>query len=94
MTLASLINALSLQVPFLIIPAAFDLRSSGQYFLAYRVLVLPASLVGSAVTLIACALAFRHFKRGQMHFWPKAARENIRNLAADKTGLAQSLRTS
>jgi lipopolysaccharide exporter len=52
MTLASLVNAMTLQIPFLMIPAAFDLESSGQYFLAYRVLVLPASLVGSAVSQV------------------------------------------
>ncbi len=52
MTLASLVNAVTLQIPFLVIPAAFDLESSGQYFLAYRVLVLPASLVGAAVSQV------------------------------------------
>jgi len=52
MTAASLLNALSLQVPFLLIPAFFDLESSGQYFLAFRVLVLPASLVAAAVSQV------------------------------------------
>ena len=52
MTGASFLNALSLQVPFLLIPALFDLRSSGQYFLAYRVLVLPGSLVAAAVSQV------------------------------------------
>lgn len=52
MTVASLLNALSLQVPFLLIPALFDLESSGQYFLAYRVLVLPASLVAAGVSQV------------------------------------------
>lgn len=59
-----------------------------------RLTHLPATLVGFAMTMIACAQAYQHFKRGQMHFWPKASRENIRNLAAEKTSLAQSLRTS
>ena len=59
-----------------------------------RLTHLPATLVGFAMTMIACAQAWRHFKRGGMHFWPKAARENIRNLAADKTGPAQTLETS
>jgi O-antigen/teichoic acid export membrane protein len=49
MTGASFLTALSLQAPFLIIPAFFDLASSGQYFLALRVLALPASLVVAAV---------------------------------------------
>ena len=52
MTAASLLNALSLQVPFLLIPILFDLDSSGQYFLAYKILVLPASLVAAAVSQV------------------------------------------
>lgn len=52
MTAASLLSALSLQVPFLLIPVLFDLESSGQYFLAYRVLVLPASLVAAGVSQV------------------------------------------
>lgn len=52
MTVASLLSALSLQVPFLLIPALFDLESSGQFFLAYRVLILPASLVAAAVSQV------------------------------------------
>ena len=59
-----------------------------------RVTHLPATLVGFAMTMIACAQAWRHFKHGKMHFWPKAARENICNLAADKTSLAQTIQTS
>lgn len=52
MTVASLLNALSLQAPFLLIPSLFGLQSSGQYFLAYRVLVLPASLVAAGVSQV------------------------------------------
>jgi lipopolysaccharide exporter len=52
MTAASLLNAVSLQVPFLLIPSLFDLQASGQYFLAYRVLVLPAALVAAAVSQV------------------------------------------
>ena len=52
MAAASGLNALSLQVPFLLIPALFSLGSSGQYFLAYRVLVLPAALVGAGVSQV------------------------------------------
>jgi hypothetical protein len=59
-----------------------------------RVTHLPATLVGFGMTMIACAQAWQHFKGGQMHFWPKAARDNIRNLAADKSALANTLRTS
>jgi O-antigen/teichoic acid export membrane protein len=62
MTVASLLNALALQVPFLLIPVAFDLQSSGQYFLANRILVLPASLVSAAVSQVFFGEA--SFRRG------------------------------
>ncbi len=52
MTAASLLNVLSLQMPFLMIPALFDLPLSGQYFLAYKLLVLPTSLVAAAVSQV------------------------------------------
>jgi O-antigen/teichoic acid export membrane protein len=52
MTVASLLNMLSLQAPFLLIPGLFDIGSAGQFFLAYRVLVLPASLVAAAVSQV------------------------------------------
>lgn len=52
MTAASFLTALSLQVPFLLIPKFFGLQLSGQYFLAYRVLVLPGSLVAAAVSQV------------------------------------------
>ncbi|MEA2538586.1 MAG: hypothetical protein QOF11_2820 [Chloroflexota bacterium] len=52
MTVASVINMISLQIPFLLIPVLFDLDSTGQFFLAYRVLVLPASLVAAAVSQV------------------------------------------
>ena len=62
MAAASLLNALSLQVPFLLIPGAFDLQSSGQYFLSYRMLVLPASLISAAVSQVFFGEAA--FRRG------------------------------
>jgi lipopolysaccharide exporter len=49
---ASLISSLSLQTPFLLIPLLFGLAASGQYFLAYRLMVLPASLVSAAVSQV------------------------------------------
>ena len=45
-----------------------------------RVTHFPAAVAGFIVTMIACFRAHRHFKRGQLHYWPKAGRENIRNL--------------
>jgi hypothetical protein len=57
-----------------------------------RLTRLPATIVGFAMTLIACAQAHHHFKRGRMHFWPKAGRENIQRLAANST-VTQTLQT-
>ena len=51
-----------------------------------RLTHLPAAAAGWAVTLIACARARWHFKRGQMHYWPKAGRENIQRLAVGESG--------
>jgi glycosyltransferase involved in cell wall biosynthesis len=48
-----------------------------------RVSHFPAAMAGFAVTLVACARAHRHFKRGQMHYWPKASRANIQRLNVD-----------
>jgi glycosyltransferase involved in cell wall biosynthesis len=45
-----------------------------------RLTHLPATLAGFMVTLIACVRAHRHFRNGQVHYWPKASRENIRTL--------------
>jgi hypothetical protein len=59
-----------------------------------RLTHLPATLVGFVVTMITCAQAYRHFKLGKMHFWPKAARENIQNLAAEKSSLTQTIQSS
>lgn len=68
MTAASLVGAVSLQIPFLLIPAFFDLQSSGQYFLAYRLLVLPASLVAAAVSQVFLGEAsFRKADPGRLH---------------------------
>jgi O-antigen/teichoic acid export membrane protein len=52
MTAASLLSTVSLQIAFLLIPVLFDLESAGQYYLAYRMLVLPASLVAAAVSQV------------------------------------------
>jgi len=49
-----------------------------------RVTHFPAAVAGFVVTLVACARAHRHFRRGQMHYWPKASRENIQRLNVDE----------
>jgi hypothetical protein len=48
-----------------------------------RLTHLPAAFAGFVVTLIACARAHRHLKRGALHYWPKARREKIHGLAED-----------
>ena len=46
---ASLLNILSLQMPYLIIPALLTSAVAGMYFLVFRVLMMPVSLVGEAM---------------------------------------------
>jgi hypothetical protein len=45
-----------------------------------RLTHFPAALASVAVTLLACALAHRHFRRGQMAYWPKADRSTVPQL--------------
>lgn len=45
---------------------------------AQRLTHLPAALAGMLVTLAAGALASRHFQRGEIRYWPKASRNNLR----------------
>jgi glycosyltransferase involved in cell wall biosynthesis len=45
-----------------------------------RLTHFPAALAGFAVTLLACARAHRHFKRGEMHYWPKATRDGLQGI--------------
>lgn len=49
---ASMLNILALQIPFLVLPLCFGSSSAGQYFLGYRVLILPISVVGTAVSQV------------------------------------------
>ena len=53
----------------------------------------PAAFAGFLVTMIACFRAHRHFKRGQMHYWPKASRENIRNLKLSNAPISKPIST-
>ena len=46
---ASLLNILSLQLPYLIIPALFSSTIAGLYFLVFRVLMMPISVLGEAM---------------------------------------------
>ena len=46
---ASLLNVLSLQMPYVIIPAIFTSAIAGMYFLVFRVLMLPIALIGESM---------------------------------------------
>ena len=46
---ASLLNILSLQMPYVIIPAIFTSAIAGMYFLVFRVLMLPIALLGESM---------------------------------------------
>ena len=48
-TPASLLNILSLQIPYIIIPVIFTSAVAGLYFLVFRVLMAPVSLLGEAM---------------------------------------------
>ncbi|HVM51504.1 MAG TPA: glycosyltransferase family A protein [Candidatus Acidoferrum sp.] len=50
-----------------------------------RVTHFPAALAGAGVTLMACAMARRHFLRGQIAYWPKASRTVLRESAFSAT---------
>ncbi len=53
-----------------------------------RVKCFPATMVGFALTMIACAQAQQHFKTGRMHFWPRAGRNNFQNVAAGDSNIS------
>lgn len=68
MVLATLVSEVSLQVPFLLVPALYGLDSAGHVFLAYRLLVLPASLVAAAVSQVFFGeAAVRRADPGRLH---------------------------
>ena len=46
---ASLLNILSLQLPYVIIPAIFTSAVAGMYFLVFRVLMMPIALIGESM---------------------------------------------
>lgn len=47
---ASLLNISAHQLPFVALPMLFSTTVTGMYFLVFRVMLLPSSLIGSAVT--------------------------------------------
>jgi O-antigen/teichoic acid export membrane protein len=61
MMTAGLLNAGAMQAPLLTMPALFGTAAAGSYFFAFRLLVLPASLVGAAVSQVLFGEA-AHFR--------------------------------
>jgi len=55
-----------------------------------RLTHFPAAAAGFAVTLMACARAYYHFKHGQVHYWPKASRPEIELARSSGSATAQS----
>ncbi len=59
---ASLLNVLSLQMPYVIIPAIFTSAVAGMYFLVFRVLMLPIALIGEAMMEVFRSRAMEDLK--------------------------------
>ena len=59
---ASLLNVLSLQMPYVIIPAIFTSAIAGMYFLVFRVLMLPIALIGESMMEVFRSKAMEDLK--------------------------------
>ena len=59
---ASLLNVLSLQMPYVIIPAIFTSAIAGMYFLVFRVLMLPIALIGESMMEVFRSRAMEDLK--------------------------------
>ena len=59
---ASLLNILSLQTPYVIIPAIFTSAIAGMYFLVFRVLMLPIALIGESMMEVFRSRAMEDLK--------------------------------
>lgn len=60
---ASLLNTLSLQMPYLIIPALLTSAVAGLYFLVFRVLMMPVALLGEAMMEVFRKKALEHLDK-------------------------------
>ena len=60
---ASLLNVLSLQMPYVIIPAIFTSAIAGMYFLVFRVLMLPIALIGESMMEVFRSRAMEELKQ-------------------------------
>jgi len=59
---ASLLNVLSLQMPYMLIPAIFTSAVAGMYFLVFRVLMLPIALIGESMMEVFRSRAMEDLK--------------------------------
>ena len=59
---ASLLNVLSLQMPYVLILAIFTSAIAGMYFLVFRVLMLPIALIGEAMMEVFRSKAMEDLK--------------------------------
>ena len=59
---ASLLNVLSLQMPYVIIPAILTSAVAGMYFLVFRVLMLPIALIGESMMEVFRSKAMEDLK--------------------------------
>lgn len=59
---ASLLNILSLQMPYVVIPAIFTSAVAGMYFLVFRVLMLPIALIGESMMEVFRSRAMEDLK--------------------------------
>lgn len=60
---ASLLNILSLQLPYLVIPALFTSAVAGMYFLVFRVLMMPIALLGESMMEVFRNRALEHLNQ-------------------------------
>jgi glycosyltransferase involved in cell wall biosynthesis len=66
----------------------FRFRRWRKLSVSKRLTHLPAAVAGFVVTLVACARARRHFRRGRFHYWPKANRGDLQRLNSPPTATA------
>ncbi len=60
---ASLLNVLSLQMPYVIIPTLFTSAVAGMYFLVFRVLMMPIALIGESMAEVFRKNALENLKK-------------------------------
>jgi len=76
-TWANLLNTLSREMPILVLGAFFTAGVVGLYSVAYRIMVMPVTVVSTAVTRVYLAEAKTSFSKGELD---KLALQMLRNL--------------